>query len=331
MHPGTTGDAATAGTPEAPGHEAPRAAGHAGPDAAAHAAARPVPPDTVPDVPVPDAPPPPGTWLLFGGPYSNLQATRAVLDRGAALGIPPERILCTGDVAAYCADPAAVAALLHASGVHVLRGNCEERLAAGADDCGCGFTPGSSCDRLSAGWYAHALSRLDPPHRLWMRELPPTLRLACGPRTLLALHGAPGATARFVFASEPDAALSALLDAAGADGVVGGHCGLPFTRLPGGRAWHNPGVVGMPANDGTPRTWFSLLEPHPHALVFRHRALRYDHAAAAAAMRRDGMAGDYARTLEHGLWPSLDVLPPAERARTGQPIAEHDVVWAHGG
>ena len=37
----------------------------------------------------------------------------------------------------------------------------------------------------------------------------------------------------------------------GVDGLVAGHCGLPFTQTIDGRLWHNPGVIGMPANDGT--------------------------------------------------------------------------------
>ena len=42
-----------------------------------------------------------GPLLVFGGPYSNLQATRAVLDEAARRGIPAERVICTGDVVAY--------------------------------------------------------------------------------------------------------------------------------------------------------------------------------------------------------------------------------------
>ncbi|MDH3791615.1 MAG: metallophosphoesterase, partial [Rhodospirillales bacterium] len=45
--------------------------------------------------------------LVFGGPYGNLQATRALLDEAARRGIAPSRLLCTGDVVAYCADPQA--------------------------------------------------------------------------------------------------------------------------------------------------------------------------------------------------------------------------------
>ena len=38
--------------------------------------------------------------LCFGGPYSNLQALQAMLAEARRLGIPPERMLCTGDVVA---------------------------------------------------------------------------------------------------------------------------------------------------------------------------------------------------------------------------------------
>jgi hypothetical protein len=110
--------------------------------------------------------------LLFGGCYSNLQATRALLDQAAALGIPPDRIICTGDVVAYAADPVATVDLVRGSGMHVVMGNCEESLGLGAADCGCGFAAGSACDVLSVAWYAHADARLDDDSRQWMLGLP---------------------------------------------------------------------------------------------------------------------------------------------------------------
>ncbi len=106
--------------------------------------------------------------LVFGGCYSNLQATEALLAHAAQRGIPPERMICTGDVVAYGADPAATVALVRDAGVHVVMGNCEEQLAAGASDCGCGFAPGSACDLLSGAWFAHAASALDRPALAWM-------------------------------------------------------------------------------------------------------------------------------------------------------------------
>lgn len=265
--------------------------------------------------------------LLFGGCYSNLQATEALLRAAKWLEIPPRRIICTGDVVAYCADAVATARLVRDIGMHVVMGNCEESLGESAGDCGCGFEPGSACDRLSAAWFTHAAATLGADDRAWMRGLPRRIDLAIGGRRIAVVHGSVPRINEFVFASASDAALTRHIADAHCDGVIGGHCGLPFSRVVAGRVWHNTGAIGMPANDGTPRGWFSLLLPRDDGLDIRHLPLSYNHAAAAAAMRRAGLPCGYADALETGLWPSLDVLPPAERAQTGVPLRPRTLVW----
>jgi len=252
-----------------------------------------------------------GPVLVFGGCYSNLQATEALLGQAARRGIPPERMVCTGDVVAYGADAAATVALVRDAGVPVVMGNCEEQLAARAADCGCGFTPGSACDLLSGAWFAHATAALDPAALDWMGTLPRQIDLQLGRFRLLVVHGSAAANNEFVFAS------TACVVPPGYDGVIAGHCGLPFTRTVEGRLWHNSGAVGMPANDGTLRGWFSVLSPTPDGLAIEHVAFDYDHAAAAGAMRAAGLPEAYAGALETGLWPSCDVLPPPELAARG--------------
>ncbi len=266
-----------------------------------------------------------GTVLLFGGCYSNLQATSALLDEARRLGIPPERTICTGDVVAYGADPAATVDLVRAAGVHVVMGNCEESLGARAQDCGCGFTAGSACDRLSAAWYSHADAMLDDAARTWMRSLPRRIDLLIGGRRLAVVHGSPDRINAFVFGSASDDDLRQLVRGAGCDGVVGGHCGIPFTRMVDGLLWHNPGAIGVPANDGTPRVWFSVLEPGDVEIEIRHLPL--DHGAAAAAMRDASLPQGYADALRSGLWPSPDVLPPEELAQTGRALAPGTLRW----
>jgi hypothetical protein len=268
-----------------------------------------------------------GPLLVFGGPYGNLEATRAMQAEAARLGFPRERVLCTGDLVAYCADPAETAALVRDWGIGVVMGNVEEQLGAAAADCACGFTAGSACDRLAAAWYAHADRQIDAETRRWMAGLPGTVRFALGGRRLAAVHGAPSRINRFVFGSTPADDLAAEIDLTGADGVLGGHCGLPFTVLPGGRLWHNAGAIGLPANDGTPRVWFSVLTPGADGIVIDHVPLTYDHAAAAAKLRRAGLPETYARALETGLWPPVDFLPPAEEARRGRPLVPWRAFW----
>ena len=61
-----------------------------------------------------------GPLMVFGGPYSNLEATRAVLDEATRLSISADRIICTGDVVAYGADAAATVDLVRDRIGHVV-------------------------------------------------------------------------------------------------------------------------------------------------------------------------------------------------------------------
>ncbi|MGE0231104.1 MAG: metallophosphoesterase [Flavobacteriaceae bacterium] len=262
-----------------------------------------------------------GPLLIFGGPCSNLQATQAVRTRAQMLGIAPERCICTGDIAAYCAHPRETTDLVRDWGCHVVMGNCEESLASEADDCGCGFAEGTACDVLSRKWYAHASGALDAENRAWMGGLPRQIKFTLGGLNVVVIHGAFDRINRYVFASSPEADKSEQAARAGADIIIASHSGIPFTQhLADGRIWHNAGIVGIPANDGTTDTWYSLLHLEGGAPRFEHCRLAYDHQTAAAAMRRAGLADGYARALETGLWPSLDVLPAKERGETGRRI-----------
>ncbi|HQT75781.1 MAG: radical SAM protein [Rhodospirillales bacterium 20-64-7] len=265
--------------------------------------------------------------LVFGGCYSNLQATEALLDRARQLGVTPDRMICTGDVIAYGADPHETLALIRKAGIATVMGNCEESLAQDAGDCGCGFAPGSACDRLSAAWFTYATKHVDQADRLWMAALPQRIDLLLGGYRLAVVHGAPSRINRFVFASTPDPDIMTELALAGADGVIGGHCGVPFTRRINSLLWHNSGAIGMPANDGTARGWFSLLTPHADGIEIRHLPLDYDHHAAAQAMRVAGLPVDYADTMESGIWPSFDVLPATEQAQTGRALTLGTSKW----
>lgn len=265
--------------------------------------------------------------LLFGGPYSNLEATRAVLAAAERHGIPAGRIICTGDVVAYCGDPEQTTALVRGAGIHVVMGNCEESFASEADDCGCGFAEDSACDVLSRQWFAYAKSELTPQAARWMGTLPRQIRFRMQGRRFAAIHGGTREINRFLFASHDDDTLGEEIGLLDVDAVIGGHCGLPFTRPMGERLWHNPGVVGMPANDGTPRAWYSILHPTADGIRIALHTLDYDHAAAAAKMRTRGLPEGYAQALESGLWPNTDILPEVETAATGVALKATAYAW----
>jgi predicted phosphodiesterase len=268
-----------------------------------------------------------GSLIIFGGPYSNLEATRALLDRAARLGVPADRIICTGDVVAYGADPAATVELMRQTECQVIKGNCEENLAAGAVDCGCGFPTGSACERLSTSWFAHATRTLEPEALAWMAALPRRIDIEFGGRRLSVVHGSFRSINQFIFASTEARVKNRELDATANDGVLAGHCGLPFTQLLGKRLWDNAGAIGLPANDGTPRGWYSVIKAEAHGISIAHCALEYDHKTAAAKMRIAHLPEEYANALETGLWPSCDVLPRKETRQRGIPLEETRVFW----
>jgi hypothetical protein len=81
----------------------------------------------------------------------------------------------------------------------------------------------------------------------------------------------------------------------------------------------------MPANDGTSDVWYGLIRIVGGEIEFSTHRLSYDYQAASAGMRGFGHADGYAETLVTGLWPSLDILPPRERAATGRRIAPHSL------
>src|SRR3954471_19363580 len=138
--------------------------------------------------------------LVFGGSYSNLEATVALRREADRLGIGPDNIVCTGDVVAYCADPVATVAVVRDWGVPVIMGNCEESLGWSKDDCGCGFEEGTACEQLSIDWYSYANRALGAEDRSWMRSLPRRLEVTIGNRRLAVVHGSVDSINSFVFA-----------------------------------------------------------------------------------------------------------------------------------
>lgn len=263
-----------------------------------------------------------GPVLVFGGPYSNLQALEAVQAVARSLGIPSHNIICTGDVVGYCAQPAECIALIQDWGIHTIAGNVERSLRAGADDCGCDFNEGGRCDLFSRTWYAYAKAQIDNAEQAWMAALPDFLRFGYAGKSCVVLHGSAFGVADYIFRSTPWEEKQKTLEATRADLVIAGHSGLPFVQEVEACTWLNAGAIGMPANDGDTRVWYALLTDEdssagPRASLHR---LAYDYTAAALHMRRAGLPAAYAKTLETGIWDNCEILPTMEAAQQGRPI-----------
>lgn len=252
-----------------------------------------------------------GPVLLFGGPYSNVQALSALISAASMRGIGAGHMICTGDVVAYCGAPVQTVQRLRDLGCAVVAGNCEVQLASGAPDCGCGFEEGSACDLLSVGWYGVASSVLGAADKAWMHALPDVLTFTHQGARYGVLHGGVTDISRFIW-NNSDASVfaeewQALEDHVGpVDHIIAGHCGIPFIRKTDQGRWINAGVIGMPPHDGRQQTRFAVLDGGE---VQIHR-LDYDVTGAMQDMAAAGMPEVYRRGLQTGYWPSEDILPP---------------------
>ncbi|MDN3636321.1 arsenosugar biosynthesis-associated peroxidase-like protein [Neolewinella lacunae] len=273
-----------------------------------------------------------GPVLVFGGAYSNLQALTAVQAEAARLGIPAGNVICTGDTPGYCAEPEECLDLLETWGCHAIAGNVETNLVNETDDCGCGFGDGSRCDMFARLWYNFASRHVSARNLEFMATLPDVLRFTYAGRSVVVLHGSPRNQSEFVWRSTPAEEKIDFCAAAGAEVVLAGHCGLPFAHVlaeaedvAGGqspssgesRLWLNAGVIGMPANDGTPRTWYLVLDDTA-GFDYAFHPLDYDHTTAKARMLDDRrLPVSYAATLTTGIWDNTEIMPPAEEKREG--------------
>jgi len=255
-----------------------------------------------------------GDVLLFGGPYSNLQASEALLDVANTMAIPAQNRICTGDMVAYCANPVETLALWRGQCM-LVAGNCERQLGADAVDCGCGFEAGSACDLLSRDWYPFASAALSGDDRAFLAAAPDIVVFSHMGKRYGVIHGGLRQVARYLWSTSAEgeflSEISAIRQATGAvDCVVAGHCGMAFQANFDGIDWVNAGAIGMPPHDGDPATRYAVLSDDG----IRIGRLSYDYRAAQTAMQRAGLVQGYEKSLTSGYWPSEDILPLSLRA-----------------
>lgn len=267
--------------------------------------------------PEPDPTPVEGPYsriAVFGGIYSNHFALAALLEDAARRGA--EAVYCLGDLGAFGPNPEKVRPLLEQEGVLSIQGNYEESLAAGREDCNCGYTDPRD-NHFAEISYRYTERNCSPGFKAWMGTLPRRRRARVGERELLLIHGSPRRINEFLFRStSPVPFLEVLLDQNGCDGILCTHTGLHWhRRLPSGRDVVNVGVIGRPANDGRTNVWYSMLEAREEGLAVDLLPLAYDHESLAAEMRRENLPEEFVETVLTGWWTTcLEILPARERA-----------------
>ena len=280
--------------------------------------------------PGPDAPlwlPPPWTdeeeprfqrIAVFGGVYSNYLALERLLadasDRGA------DAVLCLGDLGAFGPYPSRTVELLREADIPVVRGNYDDSLARGLEDCQCGYTDPQ--DNLYARLsYSYTFSNTAEEHRQWMARLPRSLRFRVGSSRVFAFHGSPRRMNEFLWeTTTPTHLLDGMAEDHRADVLIGTHTGIHWSRrLTLDRLYINSGAIGRPANDGNTHVWYVMLSAgagEAEGFDYEFVPLIYDHERLAQEMEDEGLPPEFSATIRTGWWTTcLEVLPGKERSR----------------
>jgi predicted phosphodiesterase len=260
-----------------------------------------------------------GKMLLFGGVYSNLQALQSLMQVAQQHGIAPENCICTGDIIGYCGQPQETLDLFKNWGANSILGNVEIQLRDDQDDCGCDFTQGSRCDNFSEIWYAFAKANLHTSSKEYFKTLPDHITFNYAGKKVGVVHGSYDHVSQFIFKSTDWNTKQASLDALKAEVIIAGHCGLPFVDQNENQIWLNPGVIGMPANDGNLHTWAMIIDD-ANGFEYQHIPLSYDHETAIKEMKKNQLPNEYAQTLETGIWDNMEILPKEERTLQGKKL-----------
>ena len=258
-----------------------------------------------------------GKMLLFGGVYSNLQALEALKQIAEQEDIAPENCICTGDIVGYCAQPEETVQLLKLWGVNSIAGNVEIQLRENAEDCGCDFREGSRCDGFSQLWYPYAQSKLSENSLDFLKTLPNYINFSYADKQVSVVHGSYFNVSEFIFKSTPWQVKQPNFEATKSNVIVAGHCGLPFHHEKNKHLWLNPGVIGMPANDGNPSVWYAIVDHTQSTLSFTHKTLNYNYKLTSKLMQNGLLPKEYSRTIVTGIWDNTEILPAIESGLQG--------------
>jgi len=262
-----------------------------------------------------------GKVAAFGGIYSNHVALREAIrdarNRGA------EAILALGDLGAFGPRPDRTAEILRREEIPVVRGNYDDSIARGLDDCQCGYTDPRD-NRYARLSYEYTLARTSREHRRWMAGFPISFRFrldggeASDPLDVLAFHGSPRRMNEFLWeTTTPTHFLRGMAREHGARVLLGTHTGIHWSRQLDEQHWYvNAGALGRPANDGRREVWYAMLEGRDGALVHEFVPVSYDVDGLADEMREERLPEEFIETIRTGWWTTcLEILPGKERAR----------------
>jgi predicted phosphodiesterase len=252
---------------------------------------------------------------LFGGVYSNHLALKEMIKDAHSQNII--EIYCLGDLGAFGPNPDKVFPIIKKYRIPVVKGNYDNSIGNGLNDCQCGYTDprDNYYAKLS---YDYTFTKTSEENKMWMKELPSEKRIEINGRKLFLCHGSPRQTNEFLWeTTTPTHFLEKLCKDYDADIICATHTGIHWDRkLTDGKRFINAGVLGRPENDGSTQVGYTILEFDKNDLKVEYRKIDYDYEQLVFEMKKEKLPEEFIETILTGWWTTcLEVLPGKERLR----------------
>jgi len=203
---------------------------------------------------------------LISDLHANLPALEAVL-----ADMPPvDRLICTGDIVGYYADPNAVCERLRKLDVLTIRGNHDAYVIGALEP---------SAERRTAYRTDWTRDQLAQDNMDWLQALPTQAHLQADQYLLILRHANPWDEETYLY---PDSPRLQEISLATNEIMVVGHTHHPMRHAAGGGLIVNPGSVGQP-RDWNPQAAYAIFDSVSNAIDFRR--VSYDVAKLQQHLR----------------------------------------------
>ncbi len=218
--------------------------------------------------------------------HSNLAAFQAVLKHMPRCDVT----LCAGDLVGYCAEPNEVVDLAKSKNMKVILGN---------HDYGAITSDIAGLNPIAARAVLWTADKLSGENAKYLRNLPEQLKLTCGAKKVVVIHGSPrDPLFEYVFPDISNRELFKLVRDVDADILILGHTHVPMMRVIQNKLVINPGSVGQP-RDRDPRASYVVLTVDDEVDV-KHERVGYDVEKTVEKIRAAGLHEELATRLYFG-------------------------------
>src|SRR5660397_225160 len=197
------------------------------------------------------------TLAFISDLHGNAVALRAVLtdlqERGAA------RIYCLGDLVGYGPNPNGVIDLVRETGIPTVAGNYDDGVGFNRGHCGCWY-PNEEAELIGTASYGFTASEVTDDRKKWLRELPFSLQVSAGNKSMLLVHGSPRRINEYLLPERAPRTYERLAAEIQDDTLIFGHTHTPWSGKFKGVRFINVPSLGRP-KDGDPRAAYTLHHP----------------------------------------------------------------------